>query len=270
MLTGRHKNKKWEKRPQLYKGRLFYLKRSLQIAGIAFVMITALATYLYFEKSDTLFVKNVTVLGQLKHLLADDVIKISGLKNRDKLFDIDLDKTSQNINRHPWIAEVQVRREFPHTVQIHVKERTAQAVLLINSFYLVDSSGRVFKKMEGNDFHDLPVITGFDENFVNRHPNLSKKYLREALDFLASAQGYDFYKKFRISEINFDAVFGFTVYTKTGQFEVYYGRGDINQKQKKLERFVSSDRFEKDKILRLDLNAKDKIVARILWQADTD
>lgn len=264
MLSEKPKNRKWEKRPQLYKGRLFYLKRSLQLAGIAFVVLAALATSLYFEKSDTLFIKELSVLGQLKHLSADDVIRISGLKNTDKLFHIDLDRVSQNIHRHPWVAEVQLRREFPHTVQVHVREREAVALLLLKDFYLVDTGGKVFKKMEVRDFQDLPVITGFDENFVRRYPSLAKKYLQESLDFLAQAQGYDFYKKFHISEINFDAVFGFTVYTRTGQFEVYYGRGDINQKQEKLERFVSSERFENDKILRLDLNAKDKIVARIL------
>lgn len=257
-------NKRWERRPQLYKGRLYYIKRTLQFAAFGFVMLLVASGWLYFKRSSTMNIKNVNVLGQLEHLSADDLVRIAGIHETDKLFEIDLDRISGNIHRHPWVRDVSLRREFPDTLQIHVREREARAILFVNDFYLVDDRGAVFMKMEASDFQDLPVLTGFSELFVKKYPALSKKYLLAVLDFLSVTEGVDFYKKFEISEIKFDAVFGFTVYTKTGQFEIYYGRDNIQQKHEKLNSFAGSTSFVVEKILRLDLNAREKIVARIL------
>ena len=263
-MLNKSKNRKWEKRPQLYKGRMFYLKRSLQIGGAALALLMIGSTYLYFKKSDTLFVRHVMVTGNMKHLSPDIVLAITGLKKTDKLFDVDLTTISHNVHRHPWVEDVLIRREFPDTVQIHIEERQAVATLHVDDFYLTDSRGMVFKKMESSDDHNLPVITGLTKTIVEKYPNLSHQYLKETLDFLSLIQDLDFYKKYGVSEINFDAVFGFTVYTGSGQFEIYYGRNDILSKHKKLEKFVGSELFMADKILRLDLNARDKIVARLL------
>lgn len=264
MLMGKHKNRKWEKRPQLYKGRLFYLRRTLQFAGLGFCVLLFLSTWLYFKKSPTLNIRNVSVSGQFTHFSAEDIIKISGVREEDKLFDVNLDQVSANIRRHPWVDAVRLRREFPDNLQVHVQERQARAVLFIGEFYLVDANGVVFKKLEQDDFQDLPILSGFAIDFVKKYPALSKKYLDEVLSFLLESNDVEFYKKFGISEIKFDAVFGFTVYTKEGQFEIYYGRGDIQKKHEKLVDFSATKSFVPEKILRLDLNARDKVVARIL------
>jgi hypothetical protein len=46
--------------------------------------------------------------------------------------------------------------------------------------------------------------------------------------------------------------------------EIYYGRADFEKKHAKLERFYKSRHFNIAKFVRLDLDAKNKVVTRDL------
>ena len=256
------KNKKWQKPRRFYKGRFFYIKRTLQITSYLLVIALVMGTVYYLENSDTLFVKKVSVLGDKGYLTKEDVIKLSGIQNNDKLFKIDLEEVSKKILRHPWVDSVSMRREFPDTIQIHLEERKPVAILRLKNFYLVDQNGIVFKKMKKKDFSDVPVITGFEELFAEKYPLVSKKYLKETLDFLNFLKGFSFYQRFEISEIHFDPVFGFTVFPLKIPLEIYYGKKDWQTKQNKFEKFVSSKTFLRENFVRLDLNTPQKIIAR--------
>lgn len=220
-----------------------------------------MGTVYYLESSDTLFIKNISVLGDKNHLTKEDVVKLSGIKNDDKLFKIDLEEISKKISRHPWVSSVSMRREFPGTIQIHLEERKPAAILRLKNFYLVDQNGTVFKKMKKEDFSDVPVITGFEDVFVEKYPLVSKKYLKETLDFLNFLKSVLFYQRFEVSEIHFDPVFGFTVFPLKIPLEIYYGKKNWQTKQEKLERFFAS-RKNLDNFVRLDLDTPQKIIAR--------
>lgn len=262
MFTIKKNNRKWEKRPQLYRGRFFYLKQASQIALFVFGLGVIVSVLIYFQKSDTLFIKHVEVLGKLKHIDKNEVIGLSGLTPADKLFSVNLRSITANIERFPWVKEARLRREFPDTIQIYIEERKAVALLKMKDFYYVGEDGKVFKKLQNDDELDLPVISGFDPDFSRNYPQLSKTYLKNVLSFLNYIQTQDFYKGNAVSEIRFDPVFGYTVYTLKDSLEIYYGRSNIELKHKKLETFAKSKHFDSAKFTRLDLDAKNKVVAR--------
>lgn len=262
MITLKRQNKKWEKRPQLYRGRFYYLKQISQAALFLSTLVSLVALWVYLQKSDALFIRHVVVTGELKHTTADEVKTLSGITPQDKLFTVNLKSITENLECFAWISEAKVRREFPDTIQIDVTENHPIALLKMSDFYYVNEEGRVFKKLSDTDDTDLPVITGFDQDFVTKYPQLSKTYLKKVLGVLSFLEAQPFYKVNSISEFSFDPVFGYTVYTLENALEVYYGRDDVEAKQNKLEMFSKSQHFNIAEFMRLDLDAREKIVAR--------
>lgn len=255
-------NRKWQKRPQLYRGRFFYLKQIFQVTILLSIVVSVFGVVLYFQRSEALFIKHIPVSGVLDHISADDVVRLSQITPNDKLFSIDLKTIIENIKRFSWIDEVRVRREFPDTIQIDVQERQPIALLKLKDFYYIDKNGKVFAKVAAHDSPDLPVLTGLDDDFAKRYPALSKIYLKSALDFLSFLQKQNFYQKNVISEIHFDPVIGYTVFTADNNLEIYYGRDATQKKQEKLEKFSQSKHFNPAQFVRLDLDAKNKVIAR--------
>lgn len=265
MFFGRNnQNRRWNERPQLYRGRFYFFKRLMQVvivlAGIAGIISAAA----YFKNSDTLSIRSVEVLGDLTHLTRDDVIVLSEISKGDKLFSLNLSDVQKNIRRHPWIKQVRVRREFPDKIQIYVTERQPKAVLMSGEAYLVDQKGDVFKKTDGDSVDHLPIVTGFDVGEMQKYPLISRRSLDEVLSFLDFVVAQEFFQNEQISEVHYDRVFGYTVFTRDTGLEIYYGRDDYQEKHRKLERFRLSPQYEQSAFIRLDLDSKDKVVARRL------
>lgn len=270
MFWNKHKkNRKWDERPQLYKGRFFYLKQLTQIFLVIFGVVSALALLNYFRHSEALSIRKVEVLGELTHMTKDEVIQLSGLKYGDKLFTVSFSDIRENILRFSWIEAVRIRREFPDTIQIFVTERKPMALLLAGSLYLMDESGKIFKKLERGEAIDLPTITGFQEGELKKYPTLMKSYLNVAVKVLKYFQDQDFYREDPVSEIHFDSVAGITVFTKNNGVEIYYGRGDFELKQKSLEKFKLSKYYKNTDFVRLDLDSSSKIIAQ-KWEVPSN
>jgi cell division protein FtsQ len=256
------KNKKWQQRRQLYKGRYYYLKQISRVLFGMTVLASLVVGYMYFQNSEAISIKNIEVLGDLKQLSEKDIIRLSDIKKGDKLFGVSFSKIQDNISRHPWTAKVKVRREFPDTVQIHVTERKPIALVLVDGFYLVDEAGNLFKKVSADEKFDLPVITGITFEQAKEYPHLTQKYFNEVFSFLRLVSKQDFYKQQLLSEIQYDPIFGVTVFTSDSGLEVYYGLGSYRAKHKKLEKFKLSEQYKKQAWLRIDLDVHEKVVAR--------
>lgn len=248
----------------MYKGRIFYFKKALQVFLVLSCVAFMGGAWFYVRHSSHLAIKKVEVLGDLYHLTADDVIVLSRIRKSDRLFVLDLDQVRANVTKHPWVADVRVRREYPGTIQIHVTEREPQALLLLDDFYLVDRHGKIFKRRERGDPVDLPVFTGFKKNEIQQYPRLMQRYLGQTLGFLNLLLNGDFYRENPVSEVNFDPAGGFSVFTKRRALEIYYGRGELAAKQAKLEKFKLSGPYQEMAWVRLDLDVPGKVVARAM------
>jgi cell division protein FtsQ len=263
-LFKRKKNRKWQERPVLYKGRFFYLRQVAQILLVAFGLLLILSGYLYFKNSSSMMVRTVEVTGGIKHLSVQNVIDLSEIKQTDTLFSVRLHQIQKNVLRHPWVREVRVRREFPDTIQIFVKEFEPVALLHVEGWYLVDGRGIVFKKMGGHDPKDLPIISGLKRQDIQDHPYLSRQALQTCLGFLQFLGQQAFYRDDPVSEIVYDEIFGMTVFTQNRGLEVYYGQNSFEQKQAQLEKFKLFSIFRLQNFVRLDLDSPGRVIGRTL------
>ena len=261
-LFKRKKNRKWQERPVLYRGRFFYIRQVAQVALVVCVLALVIATYLYFRNSSAMLVKRVEVAGSVKYISENDVIALSEIKENDTLFRVSLRHVQQNVLRSPWVREVRVRREFPDTIQIHIVEQEPVALLNVGALYLVNEQGVVFKKVDETDPKDFPIISGYDKEELAQFPVLMRRSLKDTLGFLRYLNEQEFFIQDPISEIVVDMAFGYTVYTKNKATEIYYGTGDYQKNQELLERFKLSNIFKQQSFARLDLGSSQRIIAR--------
>jgi len=258
----KNQNRKWQQRPQLYRGKFYFLRKTAQIALAVFIGLSILSLALYLKASDALCIKNVEILGDITHLSRENILTLSEIENGDKLFTVNLGNIQKRILRFNWIKTVRVRRKFPDTIQIHITEREPLAILLTKKMYLTDKGGNIFKKLEKGDPRDLPVITGLESTFIKQYPNLAKTYFDFTVAMLIFLQDQEFYKADPVSEIHFDPILGFTIFTKNRNTEIYYGRNDFVKKQQSLEKFKLSKHYERTFFVRLDLDKPGRVVAR--------
>jgi len=132
--------------------------RLLMWGTFCFLMVfSGLCLSHILHKSSWFAVEDIRVSG-VKRLRASAVIEMSGLSPGINIFSADLKEAAQRIAAHPWVEEVRMRRSFPRSLAILVKEWEPVAFFSAgNRDIYVDPRGKTFSglgKPEG-----VPRIT---------------------------------------------------------------------------------------------------------------
>lgn len=90
-----------------------------------------------------------------------EVVKASRIGAGQGMLDIDPSGASRRVERLPWVATAEVRRDWPGTVRITLVERTPAAVTRADGeqWLLLDDSGRVLEAAPSAPV-GLPVLEG--------------------------------------------------------------------------------------------------------------
>ena len=121
-----------------------FILKSLPV--FIFIVIPISTYYLILNKSSVLFpIKEVYIDGDLKYLDQDQLKADIASYTKTGFFTIDLKKISQLLQDDHWVSEVSVRRIWPSSVLVKIKERTPKAKLNKNSFF--DEKGDIFKPL---------------------------------------------------------------------------------------------------------------------------
>lgn len=134
------------------------------IAGVIVVLSASIAVAWgarrYVTTSPRFAVRTVAV-GGTQRRSAEHVATLAGASIGKNVFSVDPATAEAAILADPWIERAKVLRTLPGTIEITITEREAHAVCTIgDELYLVTRDGDIFKKAEGEDPVDLPVITG--------------------------------------------------------------------------------------------------------------
>jgi len=149
-----------------------FILKSLPV--FIFIVIPISTYYLILNKSSVLFpIKEVYIDGDLKYLDQDQLKADIASYTKTGFFTIDLKKISQLLQDDHWVSEVSVRRIWPSSVLVKIKERTPKAKLNKNSFF--DEKGDIFKPLhipnidilQIHDLSDDPEKLFFIANQVN-------------------------------------------------------------------------------------------------------
>jgi cell division protein FtsQ len=101
----------------------------------------------------------------LKHLTPETIQHMTRIHVGTNTLSIRLDQSCKTLLRHPWIREVDMRRELPATIIMTIQEQVAQAIVEFSDIeFLMNRQGDIFKKREVADTPflppDLPRISG--------------------------------------------------------------------------------------------------------------
>jgi len=109
--------------------------------------------------SEYLSLKKIEITG-ISRLKAKEIERSMGVNRGVNLLVLDLDLLEKRILANPWVKGVSVKREWPDTLNVHLKEHVPVAVADIGDRYLIDKDGNLFAKVKKEEKWDLPVITG--------------------------------------------------------------------------------------------------------------
>ena len=92
-----------------------------------------------------------------------DILERLGLDGTTSLMALDVDEARTKLAELPWVEDVSVRKIYPGTVEIALKEREAFAIWQHgNDLALIEKSGSVIAPLRDNKFSTLPLFVGRD------------------------------------------------------------------------------------------------------------
>jgi hypothetical protein len=205
-------------------------------------------------------VRAIRISPTSRHVPREEILRRAEIQLGDRLLAIDTDAVAARIAAHPWVAGALVRRELPATVTIEVTERQAGALAVIGGLYLVDQSGRPFKRATLDESEGLVVLTGISRAAYAEFPQASQAALREALELLAAYGHTDLHPDLHpdapdpasksvgqsmghvrpaLSEIHVDAHSGYTLVLYEGGGQIRLGRDGFPEKLARLDAILA-------------------------------
>jgi len=159
----RYKKKKpVEKRTMTFKQSIRILFKStflaLMIVGMSlmFIFIHDVLTQCDYFKAES-----ITVTGG-QRLTPVQILETAEIEEGINLVSLNLKMIRKKLLAHPWIAEADIRRAFPGSIAIHIREQEPLAVLDFGKQFLINRSGVIFKEARASEIVGMPLMSGIE------------------------------------------------------------------------------------------------------------
>jgi cell division protein FtsQ len=254
----RHK-RKGSLPPKRFFGQLGFglIKIFLFFLGLGALSLAFITGYQFLSSSSYFRLNNIVVAG-VSDDFREELINISGIKKKENLLSIESSTIQKNIERHPWIKSVSLKKEFPHTLHIKAENEEAVAIVIRETMSFMNKEGIIFKDVESNDCIDFPVVTGLFHGDAKNGAKLKRTAsLLNAIHLCASPLLIK-----NLSEIHVEEDGAFIVYFKKLPFKVLFGRDDFERKIGSLIDIISHLRttYRLDQARSIDLDYSDRAV----------
>jgi len=191
------------------------------------------ARRLYVEALTTprLALKRIIVRGALR-AQPRDLVRLAAIREGENIFSFSAADVAARVEENPWVVSAVVRRKLPDTVRIEVTERRPLAIVKMKDLYVMDESGEVFKKLGPEDRLDLPLLTGLDKEALKKREGYVRS-LQRLFESLEAGAGLNLEN---VSEIHYDPVYGFSLYTLDDGLRVELGSAEFERGLRLFER----------------------------------
>ncbi len=107
-------------------------------------------------------VEDVRVSGN-QHTSEIDILQLLGLDGSTSLLGLDIAAARKALSELPWVESVEVRKVYPSTVEVVLRERQAYGIWQHGTdLSLIERSGSVIAPLRDNKFASLPLFVGRD------------------------------------------------------------------------------------------------------------
>jgi cell division protein FtsQ len=108
-----------------------------------------------------LLVSRLMIQGNTRLSIGEVESLLTGIRQRN-ILRVDFDVYRKKLLDSPWVADVQMARVLPRTIQVHITERLPMAVARLGQqLYLIDETGVIIDEFgpQYQEF-DLPIVDG--------------------------------------------------------------------------------------------------------------
>ncbi len=172
------------------------MKRILYLLFLVPLCLLSVLTGMYlFSRTEPVFLlKNIRIKGAEQLPESEILAKIYPFL-KDSIFGTDMGKVKAAITSHPFVRDVRVKRVFPFSILIEVKERVPSALWVGpgGDIRILDEDGAPYRALYKGDSRDLFVINA-------KEKNEAKSIFREVMDW--DRQGI--IKRDDLSEVVYD------------------------------------------------------------------
>jgi len=142
----------------------FWRKR-IFVLGVAGAVVLALALGLLAWLARPVLagpkLTTLTLGGKLQHV-DPNAVRAAVIPNLGSgFFTTHVDRIGDAVEALPWVAEAQVRREWPHTLRVDIVEEAP--VARWNGDGLMDAQGKVFVHSTDKAYAGLPALSGRED-----------------------------------------------------------------------------------------------------------
>lgn len=197
---------------------------------LAIISLTLLFKLPYFSIKDIVVINNSNVTKS-------EIIKLSGIKQGNNIFNINVRSIKDDILRNPYVLKVQIKRRLPNKILIDINERSATFYAQKDSnYYIIDKESVVLEKRNNISTMKLIKLVGYEKNDLVIGQVLPYKDRRKI----------DVIKNITDLVINDTSKIAMSIVDVTNIYDikVYYGNicvkmGDYNNLEDKLNRAIS-------------------------------
>lgn len=217
----------------------------------------------HLESAEAFATRSIELNGA-ERLERDELLDAAGLAVGQNVFEVSPEAAQARLAAHPWIAEAEVTRRLPGRYTLRVREQRAVALLVVetcaddlitsaettceedpgSSLYLVSEEGTVFKRLEGEDPVDMPVITGVPRQRFGTDPEFRSAVLLEAVALLHEYRAAGLWRRMPIAEIHLEPDDGFSLYAGDDLTHVRLGKPPFQTKLRRMRKVL--DRLESE------------------------
>jgi len=215
----------------------------------------------HLTTSPAFAIDHIDIQG-LTRIERDELLEAAGIDVGTNVFALSPEDVQARLLRHPWLASASVTRRLPGKFTISVREREPVALLVLepcevvdpsaaqvscdeaSSLYLVSDEGSLFKRLEGEDPIDLPVITGVARQRFGTDPEYRQMILLRAVSLLQQLRDAGLSKRVALGEIHVEVGDGFSLYVGDELTHVRLGLPPFEQKLRRMKKVF--DRLDRE------------------------
>ena len=234
-----------------------YRNRRILIAfsKLVLVLVLAIGGYLgvqfgakrlFFENPDYQLRRiEVQTDGTLQR---EQILKVAGLHEGENIFTVNLQKMHDALQELPQVDEVQVTRQLPAEIDIHIVERKPIAWITSekevsdpfasDAAFLVDERGVLMKEKKLlPEYLGLPLIAGCADESLQAGGTILSFEAKCALDLLRLNMGSYMQTRFQIRQIDISKGYCLVV-TDKNHMQITFGFDHLATQLQRLEQFL--------------------------------
>ena len=235
----------------------FKKKRRVKILCGAILFVAALVLLLSSRIFD---IKEINVNG-ISKLTKEEVISISQIPINTNIFALNKLKAKYRLLENSYIEDVYIKREYPSTISINVKEKVPTFMIqFANSYIYLNNQGYMLEV--STEALPLPTLLGIKTDLSNVKPG-KRLDVEDLKKFNKLIQIMDISRNFEldtlITRIDITDTSNYTVYIDSEGKTVYLGDAvDLNTKILHLKEILNQNKGKAGEIfLDMDLNEYD-------------